>query len=161
MKLRLIAMASLVAAAALASGCEEDRVVHDRPLVIERPVQREYVEVVAPRPPPPRIEEVEHTRPGYFWVRGYWRWNGHDYVAVRGHWEPVRPGSLRAPALGGAPRRLALARRHLDHRLSARAARTRPEQASPTPRHARRGRSGGRAAAATCCAAASVGGATY
>ena len=93
MKLRRIALLSLVVAAALASGCEEQRVVHDRPLVIRRPVQQEYVEVVAPRPPPPRIEEeVEQSRPGYFWVRGYWRWNGRDYVAVRGHWEPVRPG---------------------------------------------------------------------
>ena len=83
----------LVVVAALASGCVEERVVHDRPVVVERPVQREYVEVVAPQPPPVQvIEEEPVRRPGYIWARGYWNWDGGRYVAVRGHWEPIRPG---------------------------------------------------------------------
>ncbi|NWD23897.1 YXWGXW repeat-containing protein [Pseudomonas yamanorum] len=85
MLLRYAALAALVVAA---SGCVEERVVHDR-----RPVQREYVEVVAPQPPPLQVIEVEpEGRPGYLWSRGYWRWEGGRYVAVHGHWEPERPG---------------------------------------------------------------------
>ncbi len=88
----LAAFAALAVLAALASGCVEERVVHRRPVVIEQPVHREYVEVVAPRPPPPRIVEVEQVRPGYVWARSYWRWNGRDYVTVSGHWEAAHPG---------------------------------------------------------------------
>ncbi|MFC4764820.1 hypothetical protein [Dyella koreensis] len=93
MSTRLIALAALTL---LASGCVEERVVHDRPVVVERPVvRREVVEevVVAPQPPPPRVVEVEPMpRQGYVWARGYWRWNGREYVAIPGHWEVVRPG---------------------------------------------------------------------
>ncbi|MEO8998549.1 MAG: hypothetical protein ABI227_01775 [Rhodanobacter sp.] len=92
MSLRLVALASLVAATALASGCVVEP-VHERPVIVERPVvQREYVEVVAPRPPPPIIVEEVAPRPGYIWARSYWRWDGRNYVAERGHWEPVRRG---------------------------------------------------------------------
>lgn len=90
-----IRTAALAALTLLASGCVEERVVHPRPVVVERPiVQREVIEeVVAPMPPPPRVVEVEPvSRPGYLWARGYWRWNGREYVAVPGHWEVVRPG---------------------------------------------------------------------
>ena len=104
MSIRLVALATLTAMTALASGCVEERVVHDRPVVVQRPVQREviverpvvereYVEVVAPKPPPPHVVEVEPLpRPGYVWARGYWRWNGQAYVAIPGHWEAVRRG---------------------------------------------------------------------
>jgi hypothetical protein len=93
MSTRLFALAALTL---LASGCVEERVVHDRrPVIVERPVvQREVIEeVVAPQPPPPRIVEVEPPRrEGYVWARGYWHWNGHEYVAMPGHWEVFRPG---------------------------------------------------------------------
>lgn len=93
MRLRFAATISLVAVVALASGCVQERVVHDRPVVVERPVvQPEYVEVVAPQPPPPRIVEEVQPRPGYVWIHGYWRWNGRGYVAEHGHWEAARPG---------------------------------------------------------------------
>lgn len=93
MPLRIAAVSSLIALATLVSGCVQERVVHDRPVIVEhRVVQRDDVEVVAPRPPPPRIEERVELRPGYVWSRSYWRWNGHDYVMVRGHWEPLRVG---------------------------------------------------------------------
>lgn len=95
MSIRLVAVASLVTAAALASGCVQERVVHDRPVIVERPVvqQREYVEVIAPQPPPEQIVEVEPAhRPGYIWARGYWHWDGHRYAPMGGHWEAVRPG---------------------------------------------------------------------
>lgn len=84
---------SLIAVVVVASGCVE-RVVHERRVVVERPVQqREYVEIVAPQPPPERIVEVEPVgRPGYVWARGYWHWDGGRYVAAHGHWEQIRPG---------------------------------------------------------------------
>jgi hypothetical protein len=85
--------AAVIAALAVASGCVQERVVHER-RVVERPGPRaEYVEVVAPQAPPQRIVEEEPApRPGYIWSRGYWHWNGNRYVPVHGHWEAVRPG---------------------------------------------------------------------
>ncbi|MCU1750576.1 hypothetical protein [Pseudomonas sp. 6D_7.1_Bac1] len=85
--------AALVAVVVAASGCVQERVVYER-----RPPPREYVEVVAPQPPPVQVIEVEPAgRPGYVWSHGYWRWGGGRYVAVRGHWEPVRPGHYVHP----------------------------------------------------------------
>jgi len=90
MSLRYIA---LIGALALATGCVEERVVHERRVVDRPPPRAEYVEVVAPQAPPVRvIEEEPCPRPGYIWSRGYWRWNGNRYVAEHGHWEAVRPG---------------------------------------------------------------------
>ncbi|EPL03338.1 YXWGXW repeat-containing protein [Pseudomonas sp. CF161] len=84
--------AALLAVVVMASGCVQERVVHER-RVVERPPPTQYVEVVAPQPPPERIVEVEPMgRPGYVWSRGYWHWDGRRYVAVHGHWEPVRAG---------------------------------------------------------------------
>jgi hypothetical protein len=94
---------AVVALAVLASGCVQERVVHDRPIVVEhpvrrdvvveQPVQREVVEVIAPQPPPPReVEIIPAPRRGYVWAHGYWRWDGRRYVAVGGHWEAARPG---------------------------------------------------------------------
>ncbi|NBF04455.1 BcpO-related WXXGXW repeat protein [Pseudomonas sp. Fl5BN2] len=88
----LLRYTALLAVVVVASGCVEERVVHER-RVVERSAPVEYVEVVAPQPPPERVIEVEpEPRPGYLWARGYWHWNGQHYVAVRGHWEPQRPG---------------------------------------------------------------------
>ena len=58
MLLRYAALAAMVVAA---SGCVQERVVHER-----RPVQHEYVDVVAPQPPPVQVIEVEPAvREGY------------------------------------------------------------------------------------------------
>lgn len=93
MFIRGVAVVSLVAVAALASGCMEERVVHDRPVYVQQqPVRREYVEVVAPRPPPQVIVEQVQQRPGYVWARSYYRWDGRQYVTMGGHWEPLHPG---------------------------------------------------------------------
>ncbi len=92
MSLRSVALLSMVAFAALASGCVVEQPVRPRHVVVERPVYRDTVEVVAPQPPPVWVVRNVQVRPGYVWARGYWRWNGRRYVAVHGHWEPVRPG---------------------------------------------------------------------
>lgn len=92
MSLRIAAFSSLLAIAALASGCVVEP-VHRRPVLVERgPVRRPHVEVVAPRPPPAWVVENVRPRPGYLWMHGYWRWDGRRYVAVRGHWTRVRAG---------------------------------------------------------------------
>ena len=36
-------------------------------------------------PPAPRYEAVPVLQPGWVWAPGYWNWNGHRYVWVRGH----------------------------------------------------------------------------
>jgi len=41
-----------------------------------------YVRVA---PPPPRQEVVPTIRSGWVWQPGYWNWNGHRYIWVRGH----------------------------------------------------------------------------
>jgi hypothetical protein len=37
-------------------------------------------------PPPPRVEVVPAPRSGYVWAPGYWNWNGHKHVWVKGHY---------------------------------------------------------------------------
>ncbi|MBA1229621.1 BcpO-related WXXGXW repeat protein [Pseudomonas viridiflava] len=78
----------LIATLVVASGCVEERIVHER-----RPPPHEYVEVIAPQPPPERVIEVEPApRSGYVWSRGYWHWSDGRYVPVHGHWVAERPG---------------------------------------------------------------------
>ena len=92
MSLRIVALASLVAITALASGCVVEP-VHRRPVVVEQgPMPRAYVDVVAPQAPPVWVVENVRPRAGFLWAHGYWRWNGRRYVAERDHWEPVRAG---------------------------------------------------------------------
>jgi hypothetical protein len=43
-------------------------------------------------PPPPRTEVVPAMPGGWVWVPGYWNWNGHRYIWVRGHREHARRG---------------------------------------------------------------------
>ena len=46
--------------------------------------------VVRVAPPAPIVEFHDRPpHPGWVWVDGYHRWNGHRYVWVHGHW--VRP----------------------------------------------------------------------
>ena len=53
--------------------------------------------VVRIGPPPPRPVEVVPAapHPGWVWVPGYHRWDGHGYVWVHGHYaNPPRPGAV-------------------------------------------------------------------
>lgn len=49
-------------------------------------------------PPPPRYEVMPESRPGWFWVPGFWYWEGHRHHWSKGHWERVRPGYQWVPA---------------------------------------------------------------
>jgi len=51
-----------------------------QPLIIER------------APPPPRVVPAPPPRRGFVWMPGYWRWNGHRHVWVKGRWERDRRG---------------------------------------------------------------------
>ncbi|MEO7065686.1 MAG: hypothetical protein ABI114_02145 [Rhodanobacter sp.] len=82
---------SLVVVTALTSGCVVAPPRH-RHVVVERPVYREQVEVIAPQAPPEWVVQNTERRPGFIWAHGYWHWDGRRYVAARGHWEPVRAG---------------------------------------------------------------------
>jgi hypothetical protein len=53
---------------------------------------RDTVIVVHNAPPAPRHEVVPAARRGYEWAPGYWNWNGHRHVWVKGHWERARAG---------------------------------------------------------------------
>ena len=52
--------------------------------------------VVRIAPPAPMVEHHEHApHPGWVWVDGYHRWDGHHYVWVHGYWaHPPRPGAV-------------------------------------------------------------------
>jgi WXXGXW repeat (2 copies) len=55
--------------------------------------------VVRIGPPPPRpVEVVPAARPGYYWVPGYHRWDGHHYVWVGGAYRrPPHAGAVWEP----------------------------------------------------------------
>lgn len=56
------------------------------------PVASADVLVVRTAPPAPRDEVVPAARRGYVWTPGYWNWNGHRYVWVRGKYVRERVG---------------------------------------------------------------------
>ncbi|HTQ04552.1 MAG TPA: hypothetical protein VMI54_11880 [Polyangiaceae bacterium] len=45
------------------------------------------VENPPPPPPPPPEPQPPPPQPGQVWVAGYHRWDGHQYVYERGHYE--------------------------------------------------------------------------
>ena len=47
-------------------------------------------------PPPPRVEVVPASRPGYLWTPGYWDWRGHHHYWVNGTWVRERHGYVYA-----------------------------------------------------------------
>jgi hypothetical protein len=91
---RLAVVASIALFAALATGCAEQP-ARGRTAVVHHPLlYRTYAgDLVAPRAPPPFVVEPVRSRRGYVWAHSYWRWDGHDYVAAPGHWEPEQSGS--------------------------------------------------------------------
>ncbi|UGQ48295.1 hypothetical protein [Massilia endophytica] len=48
--------------------------------------------VVRTAPPAPRHESIPPARRGYVWTPGYWNWNGHRYVWVKGKYVRARAG---------------------------------------------------------------------
>lgn len=48
-------------------------------------------------PPAPRHEMVPVVRQGWEWAPGYWNWNGHRYVWVKGHRVRAQRGSHWVP----------------------------------------------------------------
>ena len=83
---------ALIASAIALAGCaaQSDRTTAK---VVHHPLMYRYYanDVVAPRAPPPFVIEAVRPRPGYVWVHSYSRWDGHDFVAMPGHWEPQKP----------------------------------------------------------------------
>lgn len=55
---------------------------------------------VATAPPPPQVEvQGAPPAPGNVWTPGYWHWNGHRHVWIRGHWAaPPQVGMTWEPA---------------------------------------------------------------
>jgi len=52
-----------------------------------------YISVqVGTPPPPPRVEMVPVSRPGYVWAPGHYQWLHGNYIWRRGHWVAARPG---------------------------------------------------------------------
>jgi hypothetical protein len=49
-------------------------------------------------PPPARVEVAPKPRSGFFWVDGFWYWDGHAHRWNPGHWERMRPGYRWVPA---------------------------------------------------------------
>jgi WXXGXW repeat (2 copies) len=48
-------------------------------------------------PPAPRVEVAPAPRRGYVWSQGYWNWNGHRHVWVKGSWARERRGYAYRP----------------------------------------------------------------
>lgn len=43
-------------------------------------------------PPPPPVEVIGLAPAGYFWVGGFWQWQGGRHMWRGGHWEAHRSG---------------------------------------------------------------------
>ena len=71
--------------------------------------------VVRVRPPHPVVEaRVVAPGPGYIWIAGYHRWDGHAYVWVPDDGDATPPAcSLGSASLGPSERRLGFGRRTL------------------------------------------------
>jgi len=78
MKIRILSLAMMLAVASVL-GCEGAA----------------YVETE----PPPLQVEVRSDPPGpeALWIDGYWRWGGHQFFWIAGHWERHPHGNWVAP----------------------------------------------------------------
>jgi hypothetical protein len=54
--------------------------------------------VVQIAPPAPQVEVVPAVPRGQVWVPGHWKWNGSQYVWIRGHMSGRRAGFVFMPA---------------------------------------------------------------
>jgi hypothetical protein len=57
-----------------------------RPIYVSRPIIRHRYYNYYQRPA--LIVENYNTMPGYYWVRGAWRWDGYEWIWEPGHYEP-------------------------------------------------------------------------
>src|SRR5258708_40181632 len=82
----------------LLGGCAERTVYVDRP---PAPPPAETV-VVNEAPPPPQKEViVEAPATGYYWVPGYWSWQGR-WIWIGGRWTPrPHPRAVGGPGHWG------------------------------------------------------------
>jgi hypothetical protein len=48
-------------------------------------------------PPPPQTEVIGVAPAGYFWLSGFWLWEGGRHVWHPGHWEAHRQGYSWTP----------------------------------------------------------------
>src|SRR2546430_1200579 len=68
----------------LGAGCVERRVVY----VTQPPGALTAETVVAEAPPVPQVEAVTPApNPEFYWIPGYWSWNG-GWVWIGGRWGP-------------------------------------------------------------------------
>src|SRR5689334_12212905 len=81
---------------ALLSGCRARVRAYPPPVPVSATVEVTpgYATVYPTAPPPEPIFEVRPPVPGYgyYWVDGYWDWNGYDWSWANGYWAPERPG---------------------------------------------------------------------
>src|SRR5437762_9501165 len=78
--LSLKVVCTLSAGLLLAAGCVERQVVYTP--------QPGGETVVTEAPPPPQVDVVTVSPgPAFYWVPGYWSWNGR-WVWVGGRWSP-------------------------------------------------------------------------
>lgn len=63
------------------------------------PMAAAQAQWVRTAPPPPVVEHPYRAPgPGYAWVPGYQRWDGHRYIWVGGRWaHPPRPRAAWVP----------------------------------------------------------------
>lgn len=89
---RAAALVTLTLAAVLATGCAEQP-SNGKPVVHRPLLESTYSHdlVVTREPPPFQVEPVKEDRRGYVWAHSYYRWDGHDFVAVPGQWIPAKP----------------------------------------------------------------------
>jgi WXXGXW repeat (2 copies) len=75
--------------------------VSTQPMPVETaPAPGEVVVTDPPPPPPPLVESPPPPpQPGMTWVAGYHRWDGHNYVWERGHYD--RPPRADARYVAG------------------------------------------------------------
>ena len=87
---RVVAFALFAGVTATVTGCADQP---GRSPAVHHPLlYRTYAgDVVTQRAPPPFVIEPVQIRRGFVWAHSYWRWDGHDYVAVPGQWMPEKP----------------------------------------------------------------------
>ena len=70
-------------------GCVERQVVYVP--AYNTPTGTNSLEVVSQAPPAPRVEVIPPPPgPDYYWVPGYWNWNGTTWIWIGGSWV-IRP----------------------------------------------------------------------
>lgn len=76
---------------ALLTACSSPAPAHPQAIANQAaPSTIHHCEEPTTKPPPLRVETVA-TRPGYFWIRGHWDWQG-QWVRIGGRFEREHAG---------------------------------------------------------------------